>query len=198
MRRPTIAALVLAALPHALAFSCCAHGHTIATRGTAIVTPSVSRLRMAVDDGDDQAAPRGEAVPSGRAPPRPFGRALVLTFSYGTISAVWYVVGMQLLVSAMPPIRVVAGGSLRRAVVVRLWQAWVACFAASQVTAPWRAAGAVAITPLLSRALLRGRGEGSDSGLRWPAVAAYAASLVAAFFAAVGALGARIMVSALL
>lgn len=80
-------------------------------------------------------------------------RSLATVLAYSTISAVWYLGGMALyLFSAAPPSRI-APDAVRRYVVQRLGTAWVITFAASQVTAPWRAAGALAVAPLVSKIL---------------------------------------------
>ena len=68
--------------------------------------------------------------------------------AYSSISAVWYLAGVTVCMWRPATI----GGGLRQ-VIRRLSMAWVMTFAASQVTTPWRAAGAVALTPLYTRLL---------------------------------------------
>lgn len=82
-------------------------------------------------------------------------RGAALALSYTTISVVWYLCGMSLIILGFG-----SGGSsaaagtsstARNAVIRKLAAAWAATFAASQVTTPWRAAGAVAISPFIDR-----------------------------------------------
>jgi len=129
------------------------------------------------------------------------GRSVVLALSYTTISAAWYLCGMTLfLCGTSPNGGASAHGPVRR-VATRLSVAWVTTFAASQVTTPWRAAGAIALSPFLSRVLgvimrrLPGVSRDASAGARTmllPAVA-YSVLLAVAFGAGVAVLGAREM-----
>ena len=99
------------------------------------------------------------------APDEPRGPtfAAAAFLSYSTISALWYGVGVSLCVLGTPvPTGPPASTSLLRRAAVRVGRAWVVTFAASQISAPWRAAGAAAGAPVLVRLLRRlgGRGRG--------------------------------------
>mmetsp|Transcript_4103 Transcript_4103/g.6703 ORF Transcript_4103/g.6703 Transcript_4103/m.6703 type:complete len:111 (-) Transcript_4103:94-426(-) len=100
---------------------------------------------------------------------------------------------MMLTLLAMPnPVALEAAGATRQ-VVARLTRAWVLTFAASQVTAPWRAAGAVALTPFVNRLLRFYKARLAFMGLKraWMPPALYAASLAVGFGSALFCLGAR-------
>ena len=113
------------------------------------------------------AVPFARAAPPPRlcAPDEPRGPtfAAAAFLSYSTISALWYGVGVSLCVLGTPvPTGPPASTSLLRRAAVRVGRAWVVTFAASQISAPWRAAGAAAGAPVLVRLLRRlgGRGRG--------------------------------------
>ena len=113
------------------------------------------------------AVPLARAAPPLRmcAPDEPRGPtfAAAAFLSYSTISALWYGVGVSLCVLGTPvPTGPPASTSLLRRAAVRVGRAWVVTFAASQISAPWRAAGAAAGAPVLVRLLRRlgGRGRG--------------------------------------
>lgn len=74
-------------------------------------------------------------------------RSVALALAYSTISAAWYLVGMVMVLTGSSA---ALGGS---SVLRRLALAWGLTFAASQVSTPWRAAGAVALSPLVLRVL---------------------------------------------
>ena len=95
------------------------------------------------------------------APDEPRGPtfAAAAFLSYSTISALWYGVGVSLCVLGTPvPTGPPASTSLLRRAAVRVGRAWVVTFAASQISAPWAAAGAPVLVRLLRR--LGGRGRG--------------------------------------
>ena len=101
--------------------------------------------------------------------------------------------GMLLSLLAMPnPAASEAVGATRQ-VIARLSKAWVLTFAASQVTTPWRAAGAVALTPGVNRLLrfYKRRLAGMNLTSAWLPPALYAISLAVGFGSAVFCIGAR-------
>lgn len=115
-------------------------------------------------------------------------RGIALALSYTTISVLWYLCGMTLVLTAATSVGTMQQGAATRKVVLqKLAGAWAATFAASQVTTPWRAAGAITISPLIDRLLRRTRDRLGVRGVLLPA-ALCATSLIALFAAGVGGL----------
>ena len=127
-------------------------------------------------------------------------RSVVLALSYSTISAAWYLGGMTMFLfgatSSVPFISAPIGCHPLRLACTRLSTAWVVTFAASQITTPWRAAGAVGFAPAINRILVtlcRGdRSRMTPRGVILPALA-YVFLLAAVFSGGIAALGAREM-----
>lgn len=90
-------------------------------------------------------------------------RGIAAALAYSSISAIWYLAGMTLYLLSTAPAP--ASAMLRpiRAVAQRMGTAWVITFAASQVSTPWRGAGALALTPFYARLL---RGNSSSARVR--------------------------------
>ena len=138
------------------------------------------------------------AVPRHHAPKPEQGRArhtergLAAALAYASVSAVWYLAGMSLyLFSSSSTISAAPSQPLRR-VIARLSTAWVLTFAASQVTTPWRAAGAVFISPWFMRALRRPSPFDKAGRRGFLLRSAVCAMTIVSFFAAgMAALGAR-------
>ena len=133
--------------------------------------------------------------------PAPTGlakRGVEVALAYSTISAGWYATGMVITLLAMPNLTAAsvaasAGMGATRRAVTRLSKAWVLTFAASQVTTPWRAAGAVAFTPVVNRLLRWLKMRLAEIGLKaaWMPPLLYAASLAWVFGCALFAMAAR-------
>ena len=81
--------------------------------------------------------------PDGKRRMMPTESALAVFLSYSTISAGWYLIGMAIaLAGPMSSIPLPGAASGVRLAAARLAGAWAMTFAASQVTTPWRGAGA--------------------------------------------------------
>ena len=138
--------------------------------------------------------------PDGKRGMVPTESALAVFLSYSTISAGWYLVGMAIVLAgpmssipiprAASGVRLASGRSVWRLAAARLAGAWAMTFAASQVTTPWRGAGAVALTPAVRRVLGATRRALRVSGVVIPA-ALYMGSLALVFVSGLGLLGAR-------
>ena len=117
---------------------------------------------------------------------------LAAGLAYTTISAAWYGVGL-VLVLARPSAAPTAALSPAARAMRRVGRAWVVTFAASQVTTPWRAAGAAALSPVVDSALRRIRDALGVKTKLVPAII-YAAVVICAFGAGVASLIARELV----
>ena len=109
--------------------------------------------------------------------------------AYTCVSTGWYAVGVSLCLFGLPPATAVEPAPVRQAL-GRVAKAYAITFAASQLSAPWRAATAAAMLPLVARILyvLRSRlGLGATSlvpaSLLFVAAAATFASVMAALLA---------------
>ena len=101
-------------------------------------------------------AATGDADSDGQTGGRLFGkRGVAVALSYATISAIWYLLGMATVLLGSAPSPGDGTKAIRR-VVRRLAVAWAVTFSASQVTTPWRAGGAVALSPLMKRLIASG------------------------------------------
>ena len=117
------------------------------------------------------------AAPSQRATERGVSVAL----AYTTISVLWYLSGMALVLLGIRPSAAAGSGSATRGIVVRkLAAAWAATFAASQVTTPWRAGAAVALSPLIDSLVVGAKKRLRLRGVLLPA-AVFGCVLVAVF-----------------
>jgi hypothetical protein len=132
-----------------------------------------------------------ESGPEPSAPPRHLSveRGFAAALAYGTVSAVWYLVGMALYLCSTTAATASTLNPLPR-VLSRLAQAWVVTFAASQVTTPWRAAGALALSPVLTR-FLQPRSPRTGRLHRLLPLALYAVGLAMLFFGGLSLLGVR-------
>mmetsp|Transcript_67416 Transcript_67416/g.185887 ORF Transcript_67416/g.185887 Transcript_67416/m.185887 type:complete len:214 (-) Transcript_67416:1441-2082(-) len=148
---------------------------------------SLAKATASPDRDSDGPAPTGLAK-----------RGVEVALAYSTISAGWYTIGMVITLLAMPNLTAAsvaasAGMGATRRAVTRLSKAWVLTFAASQVTTPWRAAGAVAFTPVVNRLLRWLKTRLAEVGLKaaWMPPLLYAASLAWVFGCALFAMAAR-------
>ena len=116
-------------------------------------------------------------------------RGAALALSYTTISVLWYLCGMALVLVGIRPAAAAAsaGGSSRGVIVRRMAGAWAATFAASQVTTPWRAGAAVALSPLIDRLIAGAKARLGLRGVLLPA-AIFGLALVAIFGASLASL----------
>lgn len=116
-------------------------------------------------------------------------RGVALALSYTTISVLWYLCGMALVLVGIRPAAAAAssGGSSRGVIVRRMAGAWAATFAASQVTTPWRAGAAVALSPLIDRLIAGAKARLGLRGVLLPA-AIFGLALVAIFGAGLASL----------
>jgi hypothetical protein len=116
-------------------------------------------------------------------------RGAALALSYTTISVLWYLCGMALVLVGIRPAAAAAsaGGSSRGVIVRRMAGAWAATFAASQVTTPWRAGAAVALSPLIDRLIAGAKARLGLRGVLLPA-AIFGLARVAIFGAGLASL----------
>lgn len=140
----------------------------------------ISAVRLDVTDSQP---------PDNRKKRAPTESAAAVFLAYSTISAMWYLIGMTIALNA-PISNPITSTSPAKRVAARLAGAWAITFAASQVTTPWRGAGAVALTPAVRRILGRVRAALRVGGLLLPA-ALYMALLAVVFASGLGVLAAR-------
>ena len=117
--------------------------------------------------------------PGQRRLPLQQGAAAVL--AYSSISALWYLAGMTLYLSTTS-----AQSTSLNAAALRLGKAWVITFAGSQVTTPWRAAGAAVTAPVLNSAFCRLR---DGFGLKRTLLPALAYAVTVCFLFGAGLVG---------
>ena len=179
-RRPAALASMQHHRPSCIAAQVSARGRRRATAG---------RWAMAAASSDKESD--GESTKLAK-------RGVEVALAYSTISAGWYAVGMVITLLAMPnptaaSVAAAAGMGATRRAVTRLSKAWVLTFAASQVTTPWRAAGAVAFTPVVNRLLRWLKTRLADVGLKaaWMPPVLYAISLAWVFGCALFAMAAK-------
>ena len=103
--------------------------------------------------------------------------------AYTCVSTGWYAVGVSLCLFGLPRAATMEAAPVRQAL-GRVAKAYAVTFAASQITAPWRAATAAALLPLVARILFAVRTQLGLSGASLvPAVLLFV--VAAATFAAV-------------
>ena len=166
-----MASLAFAATPLPRAFPC-------ATR--LLLEHPPGRIALAASESSQS---RFEFLASG---------GLAAGLAYTTISAAWYSVGLVLVLVRPAGTPATALSPATRAM-RRVVRAWVVTFAASQVTTPWRAAGAAALSPLVDSTLRRMRDAMGFESKLIPAMI-YAAAVICAFGTGVASLIARELV----
>lgn len=154
--------------------------------GTTTTTTMAAPNQMA-GSAQDMPSPRARHAAISMRSMRSFGdRGVVLFLAYATISAIWYSVGMVVVLTGRTALNssgaAQPSGRVAR-VIRRLAVAWALTFSASQLTTPWRAAGAVALSPAVERII-----RGPRQKLR---AAVYFAVLALAFGSGLLALGLR-------
>lgn len=119
--------------------------------------------------------------------------SIAFGLAYTTISAVWYGIGLFLVLSSPVSKNNAANVTPLTRAIRRVGQAWLLTFAASQVTTPWRVAGAAAMSPLVDITLRKLNDFfGNRSRLLPPII--YATSVMVFFCLAIAALVARELV----